>query len=37
MEYLYVVTGLVAIAGVFAVIQKSSSNKPKKQVTRLDL
>jgi len=37
MEYLYVVTGLVAIAGVFAVIQKNSATKPKKQVTRLDL
>jgi hypothetical protein len=37
MEYLYVVTGLVAIAGVFAVIQKNSAAKPKKQVTRLDL
>jgi len=37
MEYLYVLTGLVAIAGVFAVLQKSSSTKPKKQVTRLGL
>jgi hypothetical protein len=37
MEYLLVVGGLVAIAGVFAVIQKSSANKPRKQVTRLGL
>jgi hypothetical protein len=37
MEYLYVVTGLVAIAGVFAVIQKTSSSRPKSKVTRLDL
>ena len=37
MEYLYVVTGLVAIAGVFAVFQKTSSARPKKQVTKLDL
>jgi len=37
MEYLYVITGLVAVAGVFAVIQKSNSKKPKKQVTRLGL
>ena len=37
MEYLYVITGLVAVAGVFAVIQKSNGKKPKKQVTRLGL
>jgi hypothetical protein len=37
MEYLYVVTGLIAVAGVFAVLQKSAGNKPKKQVTRLGL
>ena len=37
MEYLYVITGLIAVAGVFAVIQKSNSKKPKKQVTRLGL
>jgi len=36
-EYLFVITGLVAVAGVFAVIQKSNSKKPKKQVTRLGL
>jgi len=37
MEFLYVVVALVAIAGVFALFQKSSSSRPKKQVTRLDL
>jgi len=37
MEYLFVITGLIAVAGVFAVIQKSNSKKPKKQVTRLGL
>jgi hypothetical protein len=37
MEYLYIISGLIAVAGVFAVFQKSSSKKPKKQVTRLDL
>ncbi len=37
MEYLFVVTGLVAAAGVFAMIQKSAANKPQKQVTRLGL
>jgi hypothetical protein len=37
MEYLLVVGGLMAIAGIFAVIQKSSAAKPKKQVTRLGL
>jgi hypothetical protein len=37
MEYLYVISGLVAIAGVFAVFQKTSAKKPKKQVTRLGL
>jgi len=37
MEYLLVVAGLVAVAGVFAVFQKNSGNKPAKQVTRLDL
>jgi hypothetical protein len=37
MEYLVVVGGLFAAAGVFAVIQKSSARKPKKQVTRLGL
>ena len=37
MEYLYVLTGLIAVAGVFAIVQKKSSNKPKTQVTRLDL
>ena len=37
MEYFFVITGLVAVAGVFAVIQKSNSKKPKKQVTRLGL
>jgi hypothetical protein len=37
MEYLYVISGLVAVAGVFAVFQKSASKKPKKQVTRLGL
>jgi hypothetical protein len=37
MEYLYVISGLVAIAGVFAVLQKSAGSKPKKQVTRLGL
>jgi hypothetical protein len=37
MEYLYVVSGLIAIAGVFAVIQKSAGKKPQKQVTRLGL
>jgi hypothetical protein len=37
MEYLVVVGGLLAVAGVFAVIQKSSAKQPRKQVTRLDL
>jgi len=37
MEYLFVITGLIAVAGVFAVIQKSNGKKPKKQVTRLGL
>jgi hypothetical protein len=37
MEYLAVLVGLVAVAGVFAVIQKSGASKPKKQVTRLGL
>ena len=37
MDYLLVFAGLVAVAGVFAVIQKSGANKPKKQVTRLGL
>ena len=37
MEYLYVITGLIAVAGVFAVIQKSAAKKPKQQVTRLGL
>jgi hypothetical protein len=37
MEYLYVVTGLIAVAGFFAVIQKSAGKKPQKQVTRLGL
>jgi hypothetical protein len=37
MEYLYVISGLVAVAGVFAVFQKTSAKKPKKQVTRLGL
>jgi hypothetical protein len=37
MEYLLIVTGLIAVAGVFAVIQKSNSKKPQKQVTRLGL
>ena len=27
MEYLYVITGLIAVAGVFAVIQKSNGKK----------
>jgi hypothetical protein len=37
MEYLYVLSGLIAVAGVFAVIQKNAGKKPKKQVTRLGL
>lgn len=37
MEYLYVLTGLIAVAGVFAVLKSSSSKKAGKQVTRLDL
>jgi hypothetical protein len=37
MEYLYIISGLVAVAGVFAVYQKNASKKPKKQVTRLGL
>jgi len=37
MEYLYVVSGLIAIAGVFALLQKTASKKPAKQVTRLGL
>jgi hypothetical protein len=37
MEYLFVLTGLIAVAGVFAVIQKNSGKKPAKQVTRLGL
>jgi hypothetical protein len=37
MEYLYVITGLVAVASVFAVLQKSAGKKPSKQVTRLGL
>ena len=37
MEYLYVISGLIAVAGVFAVIQKSNRKKPRKQVTRFGL
>ena len=37
MEYLLVVTGLIAVAGVFAVLQKNNAKKPAKQVTRLGL
>ena len=37
MEYLYVLSGLIAVAGVFAVIQKNAGKEPKKQVTRLGL
>ena len=37
MEYLYVVTALIAVAGVFAMIQKNSGKRPAKQVTRLGL
>ena len=37
MEYLLVIGGLMAVAGVFAVIQKNAAGKPKKQVTRLGL
>jgi hypothetical protein len=37
MEYFLIISGLVAVAGVFAAIQKSNSKKPKKQVTRLGL
>ena len=37
MEYLAVLGGLIAFAGVFAVIQKNGASKPKTQVTRLDL
>lgn len=37
MEYLYIIGGLFAVAGVFAAYQKSNGSKPKKQVTRLGL
>jgi hypothetical protein len=37
MEYLYVISGLVVVAGVFAVLQKNTAKKPTKQVTRLGL
>jgi len=37
MEYLYLISGLIAVAGVFAVFQKNTAKKPKKQVTRLGL
>ena len=37
MEYLYVISGLIAVAGVFAVLQKNAGKKPTKQVTRLGL
>jgi hypothetical protein len=37
MEYIFVVLGLVGVAGLFAVLQKTFANKPKAQVTRLDL
>jgi hypothetical protein len=37
MEYLYVISGLIAIAGVFALFQKNAAKRPEKQVTRLGL
>jgi hypothetical protein len=37
MEYLYLISGLIAVAGAFAVFQKNAAKKPKKQVTRLGL
>jgi len=37
MEYLFVVTGLAAVAGVFAILQKGNSKKASNQVTRLGL
>ena len=37
MEYLYVVATLVVVAGAFALFQKTSSARPKRQVTKLDL
>ncbi len=37
MEYLYLISGLIAVAGAFAVFQKNAAKKPQKQVTRLGL